>query len=131
MFASSSFWNDHAVYKRKHLPGAVRPALPARCNALAWDWERKWLTSCMGKQGGEAGFGKRAIPYLARRRDHQRFHPRPRVVAFLFTETGVDDVLDAVDCEGGFRDVRGEDDLSSSGGGGSNILACRSDGNDA
>ena len=36
VFASSSFWKLHAVYRRKHLPGAVRPARPARCNADAW-----------------------------------------------------------------------------------------------
>mmetsp|Transcript_13649 Transcript_13649/g.58300 ORF Transcript_13649/g.58300 Transcript_13649/m.58300 type:complete len:267 (+) Transcript_13649:1323-2123(+) len=35
VFASSSFWKLHAVYRRKHFPGAVRPARPARCSADA------------------------------------------------------------------------------------------------
>ena len=30
VLSSSSFSNDHAVYSRKHLPGEVRPARPAR-----------------------------------------------------------------------------------------------------
>mmetsp|Transcript_10773 Transcript_10773/g.44578 ORF Transcript_10773/g.44578 Transcript_10773/m.44578 type:complete len:205 (-) Transcript_10773:1826-2440(-) len=34
---SSSCWYDHAVYRRKAFPGAVRPARPARCIAAALD----------------------------------------------------------------------------------------------
>lgn len=33
--SSSSLWNDFSVYSRKHLPGRVRPARPARCFADA------------------------------------------------------------------------------------------------
>jgi len=35
VLSSSSCWNDQAVYRRKHRPGAVRPARPARCCADA------------------------------------------------------------------------------------------------
>lgn len=45
-------------------------------------------------------------------------HPGAGVVDVLLDEAGVDDVDDAVDREGGFGDVCGEDDLAGAGGGG-------------
>eukprot|EP00982_Pelagococcus_subviridis_P007730 30718-Pelagococcus_subviridis.AAC.3 len=50
---------------------------------------------------------------LRRRRDHERLHPGPWVVALLLAEPRVDDVLDAVDRERRLRDVRGEHHLSA------------------
>ena len=37
VLSSSSCWKDHAVYSLKHLPGATRPALPARWFADAFE----------------------------------------------------------------------------------------------
>ena len=49
--------------------------------------------------------------YLGNGRDHQRVDAGLGVVDFLFDETRVHDVVDAIDCQRRFGDVCGDHDL--------------------
>lgn len=65
--SNSSLWNAFSVYSRKHLPGRVRPARPARCFADACERD-----AVCGRARAEPNRWARAPPWRWERRGGTR-----------------------------------------------------------
>ena len=98
-----------SVYKRKHFPGRVRPARPARCWAEAWKFYKNRFFENQGRK----------IPlyevYLGDGRDQEGFDSDTRVVDFLLGKTWINDENDTVNGQRSFGNVGGDDNLAADG----------------